>query len=572
MLLSRYFFATYRKDPAPAESTSHSLMLRSGMIKQLGAGIYTWLPLGLRVLHKMARIIREEMENAGALEISMPALQPAELWEESERWQDYGPELMRLHDRHKRSFCLGPTHEEVVTDLVRNTVHSYKQLPINLYQIQTKFRDEIRPRFGVMRAREFMMKDAYSFHQNQQSLQETYQVMRSAYERIFSRAGLTFSIVAADSGNIGGSVSHEFHVLADYGEDAIAVSKDGSYAANVELAEAITNDSTPAATQEMRKAKTGDKTSIDEVSKLLNISPKQAVKTLVVNGSDTPAVALLVRGDHQLNAVKAARIPAVASPLQLTPDKTLRELGLIRGNIGPIGLKIPIIADRAVAVLADFCCGASVSDYHYTGVNWGRDCALPEVADLRCVVSGDPSPDGKSVLEVRRGIEVGHIFQLGQKYSKIMNLSLQGETGKQEQLWMGCYGIGLGRVVAAAIEQNHDKRGMIFSPALTPFQLAIVPVDMQQSEPVRRCAQQLYQQFTEAGVEVLMDDREQRLGVKLNDMELFGIPHRLVVSKRGLANGQVEYKRRDSEELTDIAVTDAPAVLIKQCTQRDVTP
>jgi prolyl-tRNA synthetase len=565
MLLSRYFFTTYRKNPAPAEAISHSLMLRSGMIRQLGAGIYTWLPIGVRVIEKMTRIIREEMNAAGAHEVSMPSLQPAELWEKSGRWQDYGAELMRLKDRHQREFCLGPTHEEVVTELAGATLHSYKQLPVNLYQVRTKFRDEIRPRFGVMRGREFTMKDAYSFHRDQKCLQETYDVMRQTYRQIFSRAGLKYCDVVADSGNIGGNTSHEFHALADSGEDAIAVSQSGKYAANIELAEALGGDAAPEGKQEMCKVATGKRSSIEEISEFLKISPMRAIKTLVVEGSKTPAVALLVRGDHQLNPIKAARLPAIASPLKFASKNTLQSLGLNSGTIGPVGIQIPVIADRAVASLSDFCCGAGEIGHHYTGVNWQRDCPKPEVADLRNVQSGDPSPDGEGTLEIKRGIEVGHIFQLGQKYSVAMGLRLQDDSAQTQALWMGCYGIGVERAIAAAIEQNHDERGIIFPQAIAPFQLLIVAADIQQSEPVRDYALDLYARLREANIDVALDDREQRLGVKLGDAELLGIPHCLIVSKRNLEKQQLEYRARSTQEPTFIAMDKAQDALQTLC-------
>ena len=565
MLLSRYFFTTYRKNPAPAETASHSLMLRSGMIRQLGSGIYTWLPMGIRVLNKMVAVIREEMNNAGAQEVSMPSLQPAKLWQQSGRWNDYGPELMRLKDRHDREFCLGPTHEEVVTELAQAVLHSYKQLPVNLYQIKTKFRDEIRPRFGVMRGREFTMKDAYSFHSDQNSLQETYDLMRETYKRIFSRAGLKFCDVVADSGSIGGQVSHEFHALAESGEDAIAISDTGKYAANVESAEAIQQGSAPKPKQEMRKVNTGNKVSIEEVSKFLNLSPKQAIKTLVVKGSETPAVALLIRGDHQLNPIKAAHLSAVASPMQLVSKTTLSELNLTSGTIGPVGIKIPVIADRAVGVLSDFSCGAGIAEHHYTGVNWERDCPLPPLADLRNVQSGDPSPDGEGVLEIKRGIEVGHIFQLGQKYSESLSLRLQNESGQSEPLWMGCYGIGVERAIAAAIEQNHDEHGMVFPQAIAPFDLVILVVDMQQSEEARRYALDMYERLSNDGIEVLLDDRPQRLGVKLSDAELLGIPHCLIVSPRNLENKQLEYRPRHTRAPTFIDLDNAQTMVHQLC-------
>jgi prolyl-tRNA synthetase len=551
MRTSRFLIATQKETPADAEVISHQLMLRAGLIRKLAAGLYTWLPLGLRVLRKVEAVVRHEMESSGAQEVSMPVVQPAELWQESGRWEQYGPELLRIQDRHQREFCLGPTHEEVITSLVRDEIKSYKQLPLNLYQIQTKVRDEIRPRFGIMRSREFLMKDAYSFHVDQASLEETYQAMFAAYSNIFTRLGLTFRPVIADTGSIGGSASHEFHVLASSGEDAIAFSDGSDYAANVEMAEALaptTPRREPAAT--MQSVATPGVKTIEELAQFLSIDPVTSVKTLVVEGEEAGTlVALVLRGDHQLNAIKAEKLPGVAAPLRMASEEQVRAICQAGfGSLGPVGLEIPLIVDRSAAQLADFACGANEDGKHLTGVNWVRDCTLGQVADLRNVVPGDPSPDGKGHLDITRGIEVGHIFQLGTKYSEAMNAKVLNENGKNITVTMGCYGIGVSRIVAAAIEQNHDSSGIIWPDAMAPFQLAIIPLNMHKSEDVTRCAEELYRQLQAEGVDVLLDDRNERPGVKFADMELIGIPHRVVIGDRALADGNIEYKNRRGEE------------------------
>ena len=551
MRTSNYLISTQKETPADAEVISHQLMLRAGLIRKLAAGLYTWLPLGLRVLRRVEKVVREEMDASGAIEVSMPVVQPAELWQESGRWEQYGPELLRIQDRHQRDFCLGPTHEEVVTDLVRSEINSYKQLPLNLYQIQTKVRDEIRPRFGIMRGREFLMKDAYSFHIDQASLEATYQVMHSTYSSIFTRLGLEFRPVIADTGSIGGSASHEFHVLANAGEDVIAFSDSSDYAANVEMAEAVAPlEPRPAPTANMADVATPRVRSIDELAALLGVPAAGTVKTLIVEGDEPGTlVALVLRGDHQLNGIKAEKLAGVANPLVMAGEDAVRAAcGAGFGSLGPVGLALPVIVDRSAAQLADFICGANRDDTHLTGVNWERDCPLGQVEDLRNVQEGDPSPDGQGTLLIRRGIEVGHIFQLGRKYSEAMHATVLDENGKSVTVAMGCYGIGVSRIVAAAIEQNHDERGIIWPEAMAPFQLAIVPLNMQKSQAVADCALALYQRFREAGIEVLLDDRNERPGVKFADMELLGIPHRLVIGDRALAEGDVEYKgRRDAE-------------------------
>jgi prolyl-tRNA synthetase len=550
MRTSQFPLNTLKETPADAEVVSHQLMLRAGLIRKLAAGLYTWLPLGLRVLRKVERVVREEMDRAGALEVSMPVVQPAELWQESGRWEQYGPELCRLKDRHEREFCLGPTHEEIITELARGEIKSYKQLPVNYYQIQTKFRDEIRPRFGVMRAREFLMKDGYSFHLDQGSLQQTYDAMYAAYSEIFTRLGLKFRPVLADTGAIGGSHSHEFHVLADSGEDAIAFSNESSYAANVEQAEALPLATAPEAPAAMSKVATPGQHSIEEVSAFLKLEPQRVLKTLLVAGSEGGVVALLLRGDHELNAIKAAKLDAVASPLRFASEAEVREAaGCGPGSLGPLGLRIPVIADRSAASLVNFVCGANEDGYHLTGVNWERDLPAPAVvADIRNVVDGDPSPDGIGTLRIARGIEVGHIFQLGTKYSQAMNATVLNEQGQNQVMIMGCYGIGVSRVVASAIEQNHDERGIIWPEALAPFQVALLPMNMHTSERLQQAAEKLYQELRGAGFDVLFDDRKARPGVMFADMELIGIPHRVVVSDKGLDAGTLEYKgRRDAQ-------------------------
>ena len=553
MRASRYLLATVKETPADAVVISHQLMLRAGMIRKLASGLYSWLPTGLRVLQKVEQIIREEMNNAGAQEVLMPVTQPIDLWDESGRASNFGPELLRFTDRHGNGFCLGPTHEEVITDLARNELHSYKQLPMNFYQIQTKFRDETRPRFGVMRSREFIMKDAYSFHLDHASLEDTYQIMYDAYCRIFDRLGLNYRAVAADTGSIGGSGSHEFHVLAQSGEDAIAFSDSSSYAANVELAEAIAEGERAAPEKPLQLQDTPDAKTIADLVSQFQLPIERTVKTLVVAASEAAGgglIALLVRGDHELNELKAEKLPQVAAPLRFATDEEIREaIGAGPGSLGPLNLPIPCLADRSVAVMSDFTAGANIDGKHYFGINWERDLPLPDTADLRDVVEGDPSPDGQGRLTIKRGIEVGHIFQLGTKYSEALKATVLDENGKSLPMPMGCYGIGVTRVVAAAIEQNFDERGIIWPDAIAPFQIALIPVNLKKSPRERELCEQLYQQLTEAGFEVLYDDREkERLGVKLSDAELIGIPHRVVVAERGLDDNTVEYRaRRDSE-------------------------
>jgi prolyl-tRNA synthetase len=550
MKASRFHFATLKETPVDAEIVSHQLMLRAGMIRRHAAGIYSWLPLGLRVLRRVEHIIREEMNRSGALELLMPSFQPAELWQESGRWNQFGPELLRLKDRHQRDACIGPTHEEIVTDIFRREVSSYRQLPINFYQIQTKFRDEIRPRFGVMRSREFIMKDAYSFDLDPEGMQRSYDLMDEAYTRIFDRFGLEYRAVSADSGAIGGSKSQEFHVLADSGEDAIAFSDQGDFAANIETVEALAPaGERPAPTAEMETVDTPGMYSIDDLAAGLGISPAQCLKTLIAESADGGLVALVLRGDHELNALKAQDLEGVASPLRLARREQIQQqLGNDIGSIGPVGLGIQTFVDRSAAQLADFVCGANQNDRHFVNANWGRDCAEPRVVDIRNVVDGDPSPDGKGQLRILRGIEVGHIFQLGQKYSQSMQATVLDEQGKSTVPYMGCYGIGVTRVVAAAIEQNHDAQGIIWPATLAPFQLAICPINYHKSAEVRQAADEFYQDCLDSGIEVLLDDRALRPGVIFSDMELIGIPHRVVFSDRGLKARQFEYKgRRDAE-------------------------
>ena len=554
MRLSRFPLSTLKETPADAEILSHQLMMRAGMLRKQAAGLYSWLPLGLRVLRKVEAIVREEMDRAGALELLMPAVQPAELWIKSGRWEQYGPELLRFNDRHQRGFCLGPTHEEVITDIAQREIRSYKQLPVNYYQIQTKFRDEIRPRFGIMRAREFIMKDAYSFHTDQTSLDETYQVMYDTYSRIFTRLGLEFRPVDADSGAIGGNVSHEFHVLADSGEDAIAFSSGSEYAANVERAEALAPaGERPAATAAMNTVETPGQHSIEDVCKQLNINPEQCVKTLLVQGTEAETVALVLRGDHNLNTVKAEKMAAIAAPFQFATDEQIRTAaGCSAGSLGPAGLSIPIIVDHSAAQLADFVCGANEEGKHLTGVNWVRDLPAPDCADLRNVVNGDASPDGKGTLSIARGIEVGHIFQLGTKYSAAMGATVLNEQGKEVTMTMGCYGIGVSRIVAAAIEQNNDDKGMIWPAAIAPFQVALLPMNMKKSQRVREATEELYQQLQAADIDVLLDDRPVRPGVMFSDMELIGIPHRIVVGEKNLDQDLLEYKARRGNSNQDV--------------------
>ena len=552
MRVSRFPLFTVKETPADAEVVSHQLMLRAGLIRKLAAGIYTWLPLGLRVLRKVEAVVREEMDRAGALELFMPAVQPAELWQESGRWQQYGPELLRIADRHKRDFCFGPTHEEVITELFRREIKSYKQLPINFYQIQTKFRDEIRPRFGVMRAREFLMKDAYSFDLDHASLQASYQTMFDAYVRIFTRLGLRFRAVLADSGSIGGSRSQEFHVLADSGEDAIAFSTESDYAANVELAEALALvDERPAPAETLTRVHTPGVKTIAELCDFLSLPAERTAKAIVVAGTNGLPVLLMLRGDHELNAIKAEKLPQVKTPLTFADADAIRAaFGAGPGSLGPVGFTGAVVADRAVAKMADMVVGANADDWHLTGMNFGRDCPEPEVADIRNVIEGDPSPDGHGVLSIARGIEVGHVFQLGQKYSAAMNAVVLGENGQPTTVTMGCYGIGISRVVAAAIEQNHDERGIIWPAAMAPFQVALLPVGANRSAAVRDTAEALYRELLAAGIEVLLDDRDARPGVMFADMELIGVSHRVVIGERNLASGQLEYRgRRDSDSV-----------------------
>jgi len=564
MRTTQFPLNTVKETPADAEIASHQLMIRAGLIRKLAAGLYSWLPLGLRVLRKVEKITRDEMEKAGALEVLMPALQPAELWQETGRWEQYGPELARLKDRHDRDFCLGPTHEEIITDLARNELKSYKQLPITYYQVQTKFRDEIRPRFGVMRSREFIMKDAYSFHLDQDSLQETYDVMYQAYTNIFNQLGLKFRAVIADSGSIGGAISHEFHVLAESGEDAIAFSTASEYAANVEKAEAvIPSGSRPAATTEKQLIDTPNQHSIEDLSQFLAVPANRCLKTLVVKGDEQGLVALLLRGDHELNKIKAEKIEGVASPLEFATEEDIQNACHCKpGSIGPFGLTIKVIADRSVVLMSDFVCGANEDGKHFQGVNWARDLPIPElIADIRTVVEGDPSPDGKGEITLARGIEVGHIFQLGTKYSASMKAGIINEGGKNQIMLMGCYGIGISRVVAAAIEQNHDEKGISWPANLAPFQVALCPMNMHKSERLKVAAEQLYHDLQAAGIDVLFDDRKVRAGFMFSDMELIGIPHCIIVGDRGLDAGMVEYKSRAALVNEEIPGADVIAFL-----------
>ena len=564
MRVSQFFLSTSKEAPSEAELISHQLMLRAGLIKRLGSGLYTWMPLGLRALRRVEAVVRDEMNRAGAIELLMPAVQPAELWQETGRWAQFGPQMLKIKDRHQRDFCFGPTHEEVITDLARREIKSYRQLPLNFYQIQTKFRDEIRPRFGVMRAREFLMKDAYSFHANRNSLDATYQAMYEAYTRIFTRLGLKFRAVAADPGAIGGSGSHEFHVLADSGEDLIAYCPNSNYAANIELAEALGPfNAREAAATPMQKVATPGVKSIDELAEVLKIDVQSTVKTLIVEG-ETGVVALLLRGDHVLNEIKAEKVAGVKSPLTFASEAAVRAATQAApGSVGPVGLSIPVIADRAVAVMNDFVCGANEDGMHLTGVNFDRDLPEPQVADLRNVVTGDTSPDGKGLLALRRGIEVGHIFQLGTKYSDAMNATYLDEQGRAQPLEMGCYGIGISRIVAAAIEQNHDDKGIIWPPAMAPFLLIIVALAYAKSDMVKQAADGVYSALRAAGFEVLLDDRDERPGVMFADAELIGIPHRVTVGERGLEDGIIEYQSRQSGEVLKVTLKDAPEFLTK---------
>ena len=571
MRTSKYLLSTLKETPADAEVISHQLMLRAGMIRKVAAGLYTWLPTGYRVLKKVENIVREEMNKAGAIEVLMPVVQPADIWQESGRWEQYGPELLRIKDRGDRDFVLGPTHEEVITDLLRNEVSSYKQLPLNVYQIQTKFRDEVRPRFGVMRSREFIMKDAYSFHTSQESLQETYDDMYKAYSAVFTRAGLNFRAVRADTGSIGGNWSHEFQVLADSGEDDIVFSTESDYAANIEMAQAQAPTQTrQSPTKEMQLVDTPDAKTIDELVAQFNLPIEKTVKTLMVKAtkeSGHQLVALLVRGDHTLNEIKAEKIDIVASPLEFATEDEIRALvNAGPGSLGPINLNMPMIIDRDVAVMSDFGAGANIDHKHYFNINWERDVALPRIEDIRNVVEGDVSPDGKGTLQIKRGIEVGHIFQLGTKYSEAMKATVQGEDGQNHVMIMGCYGIGVSRIVAAAIEQCHDERGIIWPEAIAPFSVVIIPMNMHKSERVQATAEKLYADLQAAGIEVLFDDRKERPGVMFADAELIGIPHTIVIGDRNLDNGDVEYKHRAGGD-KELVKVDQILEFIKSCQQ-----
>jgi prolyl-tRNA synthetase len=569
MRTTQYLLSTLKETPADAEVISHQLMLRAGMIRKLASGLYVWLPTGLRVLKKVENIVREEMNNANAIEVSMPVVQPADLWQESGRWEQYGPELLRVVDRGDRPFVLGPTHEEVITDLIRNEVSSYKQLPLNFFQIQTKFRDEVRPRFGVMRSREFLMKDAYSFHTTQESLQETYDAMYAAYSQIFNRMGLDFRAVLADTGSIGGSASHEFQVLAQSGEDDVVFSDSSDFAANIEFAEALA-PTTPraAATEEMRVVETPNAKTIAELTEQFQVPVEKTVKTLMVHAtaeSGHKLVALLIRGDHELNEIKAEKLPQVAAPLTFATEAEIREIVAAGpGSLGPVNLPMPVVADRTVAAMSDFSAGANIDGKHYFGINWDRDVALPEIADIRNVVAGDPSPDGQGTLVIKRGIEVGHIFQLGTKYSEAMNATVQGEDGKNQLMTMGCYGIGVTRVVAAAIEQNHDDRGIIWPDAIAPFQVAILPMNMHKSFRVKDAAEALYKELRSHGIDVILDDRKERPGVMFADMELIGVPHHVVIGDRNLDAEELEYKNRRTGEKQMIKQSDIVEYLLSQ--------
>ncbi|WP_387689309.1 proline--tRNA ligase [Photorhabdus sp. RM71S] len=569
MRTSQYLLSTLKETPADAEVVSHKLMLRAGMIRKLASGLYNWMPTGIRVLKKVEKIVREEMNNTGAIEISMPVVQPADLWQESGRWEQYGPELLRFVDRGDRPFVLGPTHEEVITDLIRNEVSSYKQLPLTLFQIQTKFRDEVRPRFGVMRSREFLMKDAYSFHATQASLQETYDNMYEAYSKIFTRIGLDFRAVLADTGSIGGSASHEFQVLAASGEDDIVFSTESNYAANIELAEAVAPAHDRAVpTKEMHLVDTPNVKTIAELVEQFNLPIEKTVKTLMVHaaeGTSHKLIALLVRGDHELNEIKAEKLSLVASPLAFATEEEIRSIvGAGPGSLGPVNLPIPVIIDRSVAVMSDFGAGANIDDKHYFGINWERDLPVPEVADIRNVVEGDASPDGKGTLLIKRGIEVGHIFQLGTKYSDAMKATVQGEDGHNQIVTMGCYGIGVTRIVAAAIEQNHDDSGIIWPDAIAPFQVAILPMNMHKSYRVKEVAEKLYADLRASGIDVIFDDRKERPGVMFADMELIGVPHTVVIGDRNLDNGEVEYKHRRDDEKQMLKLDDVVDYLKQQ--------
>ena len=553
MKSSDFLISTVKEAPNDAQIISHQLMIRAGLISKLASGLYSYLPMGLRIIQKVEKIIREEMNKSKALEVLMPVAQPAEIWKESKRWEEYGPELLRFKDRHDRDFCLGPTHEEVITKIAKQYLRSYKQLPINLYQIQTKFRDEIRPRFGVMRSREFIMKDAYSFHIDEQSLNETYQLMHQTYCNIFDRIGFDYRPVLADSGTIGGDSSHEFHVLAESGEDAICFSDGSDYAANIERVETLPQGEPKSAEKALELVETPGVKTIADVCNLLKVEPINSIKTLIVQGNDNNLVALVLRGDHELNEVKASKIDGVKQPLQMAEEGVVkRQLGCSFGSIGVVNLEIPVIVDFAAAALSDFICGANEDDKHFVGVNWGRDTKKIIASDLRIVVSGDPSPDGKGNLEIKRGIEVGHIFQLGTKYSDSMNANVIGEDGRSVNMNMGCYGIGVTRIIAASIEQNHDDRGIIFPEAIAPFQLVIVPINYNKSSRVKALADQLYMDCIEQNIEVLLDDRKERPGIMFADSELIGIPHRLVISDTHADNGKIEYKSRKMPDKVEV--------------------
>jgi len=558
MRTTSYLLATQKETPNDAEIISHQLMIRAGMVRRLASGLYTWLPSGLRVMRKVENIVRQEMERAGSVEVLMPMVQPADLWEETGRIEQFGPELLRIKDRHNRSFVLGPTHEEVITDMVRNQLKSYKQLPMNLFQIQTKFRDEVRPRFGVMRSREFLMKDAYSFHLSDECMEKTYQIMFKAYCRIFDRLGLDYRPVLADSGSIGGALSHEFHVLAESGEDAIVFSDGSDYAANIEKAEALAPaGERPAPSQELTKVDTPKVRTISDVAALLQVAEQQTVKTLLVKGDNeaNPVIALILRGDQELNEVKAEKVEGVLVPFEFADEEQVKEAAKASpGSIGPVGLDIPVIVDRSAAHLSDFVCGANENGVHYTGANWDRDISDYLVADLRNIEAGDPSPCGQGKVEIKRGIEVGHIFQLGNKYAQSMNAGVLNEQGKNQILNMGCYGVGVSRIVAAAIEQNHDSNGIIWPDNIAPFKVVIVPMNMQKSETITKAANDLYEQLQDAGIEVLFDDRKERAGVMFADMELVGIPHTVVIGQRSLDNGVLEYKSRRGGDKIEVAV------------------
>lgn len=565
MRFSNFPISTTKETPADAEVISHQLMLRAGLIKRIAAGIYTWMPLGLKVVRNVERVVREEMENAGAVEVAMPVVQPAELWQESGRWEQYGPELARLKDRHDRDFCLGPTHEEVITELAKSEIKSYKRLPINYFQIQTKFRDEIRPRFGVMRSREFVMKDAYSFHENHASLEQTYWRMHEAYSTIFDRLGLDYRPVEADTGSIGGSHSHEFHVLADSGEDHIAFSTESDFAANVELAEALTPEAVPADPEPMTAFDTPDTKTIEALEKKYGVAATASIKTLFVEGADGELVALVLRGDHQLNQIKAEKLPGISQPLKMAQEDAVKTAtGASFGSLGPVGLDARIVVDRAASILSNFVCGANEDDKHLRGVNWHRDIARFEVADLRTVAAGDPSPCGKGQVEIKRGIEVGHIFQLGTKYSEAMRAEVLDQQGKSVPMSMGCYGIGITRIVAAAIEQNNDDRGIIWPESMAPFSVVLIPLGMDKSDAVAEATETLYSDLRARGVNVAMDDRKERPGVKFADCELIGIPLRVTVGERSLADGVVEIQGRKETEATLVAVGEAGEYLIQR--------